>query len=746
MSLDNIAPEVEVFRAQINSYLNEVDRLQVMKAFEFARLEHGNQRRKSGELFFTHPLSVATYLANYRLDADAVSAALLHDIAEDRGVSIEEIASLFGSDVAKLVDGVTKLKEVMAGVAHGRQLSPEELRQATLQKLLRAMTVDVRTVIIKLFDRLHNMRTIHALAAPRQQAKAQESMEVFAPIANRLGMWVVKSELEARSLEVLKPEAYRTINTELKRLTKAQKPFFNQVKSQITDCLMSSGLAPTEIKMSPENVYTVYTDLLKQGKSYRDVDRVLRVTILMNDWIDCYTALGYVHKMWRAQPDHFDDYISVQRENLYQSLHTTLVHDNGQSLKIRLRTVAMDQVAQIGVLARWYYQGTELWSRALADRLDSFFETISESMALEPQNVEISVQSAVKDVLGEQIRVFTKDGDELILAQGATPLDFAYRIHTNLGNQSTTAFINDVSRPLNTPLKNGDRVRILRNARSQPKRIWLDEDLGYITTVSARAAASRWFRRLSEDEAIRQGKGILEHELIMLGMPHMSHDSIAALFGYKVASALYSQLGRADLLPAELATRILSESWAEALCLPLDSFVRASDGTLYTITNADNHRLHLCGACDPRPHENILGYVRKDGSMTVHSDTCHTLSTNGRSDLRQRMRRLGWGEAGMREARRVSLQVDVFDRPGLLNEIAFLTQEKGVNIADICTSRPQKGKKELMIAMDLDVTSPREMVSILHQIEALVNVKGIRCVSNKNQDTVKLSPIFYKPE
>ncbi|MBP6016983.1 MAG: bifunctional (p)ppGpp synthetase/guanosine-3',5'-bis(diphosphate) 3'-pyrophosphohydrolase [Candidatus Promineofilum sp.] len=746
---DRHVAQPEQLIALTNAYLDKADCLQIMAALEFARQQHGSQRRRTGELFFTHPLTVAIYLASYRLDAAAISAALLHDIAEDIGIPIHEISELFGPEVARLVDGVTKLKEVTRGVAkEKRTLSQDELQQATLQKLLQAMTADVRTVIIKLFDRLHNMRTIHGMSPHRQKAKAEETLAVYAPLAYRLGMWEVKSQLEGLSLQVLQPYVYESIRAELERLARAQAPLFEIVRAQINDYLKQNNLPVAEIKMSPENIYTVYKDLEKLAEGYRGVDRMLRVTILLEDVIDCYTALGHLHQLWPVVPHRFDDYISVRRENLYQSLHTTLVHTNGQPLKVRLRTVDMDRIAQMGVLAKWYYASTPLWSAGLAARVEEFFANISQSIGVEPQNPVEGARTAVVDVLSEQIRVYSKDGDPFELPQGSTPLDFAYKVHTALGNQCREALVNDLPFPLNKPLKTGDQVRIIKNVRVQPRRAWLDEDLGYITTHTARSYARRWFRKLSTTQAIQQGRDILHHELTMLGLADLSHEHIATLFDYEDARELYYNLGRAELLPTVLSTRIMSDRWNDGPALSKGNVVAAADGSTYIITDANNSRLHLCGTCDPRPRDPIVGYLRRDGVLTIHRDGCRTLNADrDRPELNSRLLRLGWGEADKRVARIVPIHVDVYDRPGLLYEMTELMETRDVNIRHICTFR-QDMNSELYIEMELDVSSPRQMVRILHQIESLVNVRAVRCVPNGFHSGPRpggTSP-FYWPE
>ncbi len=742
----------KLFFDRIN-YLTEHERLQVKEAFDLARREHGDQRRKSGELFFIHPLTVADYLAEYHLDGAALSAALLHDVAEDTRVSIEEIEEQFGDEVARLVDGVTKLKEITLGVASqeeakGQKLSAEEVQSATLQKLFRAMTADARTVIIKLFDRLHNMRTIKAMPMDNQRRKANETLAVFAPLANRLGMWGVKNELEALSLEVLDPEAYKLIKRELRQAAEGQQAFIHRVCAEIYDLLCNANLDVQAMRPEPENVYNVYQDMMTHAASYRDIDKTPRLVILMEDPIACYCALGHLHQAWQAVPSSFDDYISVARDNLYRSLHTTVIHPSGQTIKLRLRTMAMDKVSQVGVLARWLYADTPQWSKEISDRIDTFFESINENINVEPQNPTAGVRGVVEDLFSKQIRVYTPQGEEIELPEKATAVDFAYAVHTELGHQCHEAFVNELEYPLNKPLKSGDRVRIVKSARAQPRRIWLDEDLGYLATNYARSHARRWFRRLSRPEAIRQGKALLEDELEILGLPHHSHQAIANAFELPNTTELYYRLGRAELLPTTVTTRVLADNWAQGPSLDLDNVVYAADNSSrYIITNADNRDLRLCASCRPMPRDAIVGFIRQDGGVTVHKQNCHTITANPeRRRVAQRRLKLGWGEAETRQARPILLHIDVFDRSGLLYEITGLLQRENINIRQIHTERPQLGEQR--IVTELEFISPRQATRILHQIRSLVNVKSIRCISVEptEAEPERMTPSLYHAE
>ena len=718
--LPHTTTDAAKFFDRINSYLSVEDRLRVQEAFALARREHGDQRRKSGELFFTHPLTVASYLSEYHLDAPAIEAALLHDVAEDTKVSVAEIETQFTTEVARLVDGVTKLKDVTEGVAKGKRLTVQEVQDQTLHKFFRAMTIDVRTVIIKLFDRLHNMRTIKAMPPLKQRQKAKETLSVYAPLANRLGLWKLKSELEALSLEVLQNRAYHIIKKRMNELAPKHQEVYEVVSGQIFECLLQADIDVRNVLLSPENIYSVYQDIIASGGSYEDIDRTVRFKILLNEWPSCYQALGHLHQLWKPVPGMFDDYIAVPRDNLYRSLHTTVVHSSGLPIKLRLRTVTMDKVSEIGVLAKWLYAGTPLWSKGVADRIDAFFDEIAENINVEPQNPAAGVKGVVEDVFRKQIRVYTPRGESVDLGQGATPIDFAYAIHTGLGNQTHAAYVNDLFFPLNKPLHDGDQVRIVKKMRAQPQRAWLVEDLGYIATNYARAHARRWFRRLPVHRAISEGKQLVQDELDILGVPDFSHLDVAALFELEDVQELYHAVGRAELLPTEVALQVLERIWGGSPGRNLDYLVHDIDGEEFIITKSPTKRINLCGTCQPRVRDSIFGYMRKDGGITVHKKNCHLLRPE-----RGRVVKLGWSET-TRQAHEVTVQVNGYDRPGLLFEVSRLMEDEQINIAYIYTP-PRRGG-ELNIILTLEILRPRQLVRILHQVQALPNVFSLHCL------------------
>ncbi|MFN2224464.1 MAG: RelA/SpoT family protein [Chloroflexota bacterium] len=723
-----VSPDGQAFFELANSYLAGQDQLRVLEAFDLARRQHGEQRRQSGELFLTHPLTVAYYLAEYRADASALIAALLHDVAEDTVLSIEEISQQFGPEVSQLVDGVTKLKEVSAGVVKGRHLTNQEIQDASLHKMFAAMTADVRVVLIKLFDRLHNMRTLDALPPAKQKAKAQETLAVYAPLANRLGIWRIKTELEELSLRALDPEAYKLIRVALDNQFHQHQAAYTIITEQIIKHLQSQGLVVSDVVQNPESVYSIYRLYQARGISIEKIETPMRVVVLVEDAISCYQALGHLHNLWRPVPGKFDDYIALPRENHYRALHTTVIYSDGQPLKIRIRTDAMNIASEIGVLARWVYAGTPLWTHGVADRVNAMLASVSQNIREEARDLSTGVKVVVDDVFRQQIMVYTPRGDVIELPQGATPIDFAFAIHSEVGTQCLIAYVNEQPTALNQALNDGDQVRIVKSGWARPQRTWLDEDLGYLATTQARSRVRRWFRRLPEELALAEGRKILIDELTMLGLELFAHDRLAERLDYETPSELYHALGRAELLPTELATSVLTWKWHQEPERQIGSLVRTDSGQEFVVTNGGGRRLRLCRSCQARPGDKIVGFLRTDGGVTVHKEDCYTLRPDPMAD---RTIRLSWSRDGHDTVRTVTVEVDVYDRSGLLLEIAELLQDEEVNIASIVTTPLDKAK--LRVTLDLEMASPRLLVRILHRVHALINVYAVRCLRSSSE-------------
>ena len=723
----------------IESYLSLSERKRVRKAFDLAGRVHGDQLRKSGEPFFTHPLTVAYYLALFRLDAPTLIAALLHDVVEDTKVSIKEVKAQFGNEVSRLVDGVTKLKEVSAEFAQGRALSSEEIRDASLHKMFEAMTGDVRVVLIKLFDRLHNMRTIRAMPPPKQEEKARETQVVYAPLANRLGIWWLKTELEVLSLEVLDNDLYRITSQELDHLFHKRQAIYDRISEQVIEMLVEYGLPVVDVKPSQQSISSVARQLSAGAASFHNFELPLRILVLLQDVPSCYLALGHLHSRWRPVTGKLDDYIAAPRENLYRALHTTVIYSNGEPLKIRFRSIDMHEVSEIGILAKWAYAGSPLWSQGVAERVEALIANINEN--LDPQNYSSGVKGVVEDVFSRQIMVYTPRGDVVELPQGATPIDFAYAIHTEVGNQCQLAYVNGELYPLNKPLNDGDRVRIVKSGWGRVQRTWLDEDLGFLTTSRAKAQVRRWFRKITDETAIKQGEALLQDELTIIGMGSTSHQLLAEQLGFDKSEGLYYALGRADLLPTEVATHVLEMDWYKEPIRNVGRTVNAENGQAFTITNTSENDLRLCKSCNPRPGDTIIGFIRSNGSVTVHREGCYALRPD---PMTRSLLKLSWGREGSYQVRTFTVQVDVYDRSGLIFEISELLSSENINISTINTP-PDNGKGRIHVVLSIEVPSPRQLVRILHRAQTLVNVYNVQCLPARENGLVS-STFFYLSE
>ena len=390
----------------------------------------------------------------------------------------------------------------------------------------------------------------------------------------------------------------------------------------------------------------------------------------------------------------------------------------------------MNEVSEIGVLARWVYAGTPMWTREIAERVDALFENVSENIQLEPQNYSASVKGVVEDVFRQQVMVYTPRGDIFELPIGATPIDFAYAIHTEVGNQCLMAYVNEQPYPLNKALSDGDRVRIVKSGWARPQRTWLDEDLGYMTTSRALSKVRRWFRRLPEPIAIAEGRKLLQDELKMLGMVDRPHEIVAEQFEFKEPLELYHAFGRAELLPTEVATRLLTEEWHQEPLRSIGSLVRSDSDQEFVVTNAAGRELRLCRSCNARPGDTIVGFLRSDGTVTVHKEGCYTLRPDPMGD---RSIKLNWGRVGQDKVRIVTVQINVFDRSGLLLEIAELLQAENVNISAVHTG-PMNNKEKVRVLLELEIVNPRQLVRILHRAHALVNVFAVYYLRSANQN------------
>ncbi|HSH01378.1 MAG TPA: RelA/SpoT family protein [Anaerolineae bacterium] len=714
-----VASEEEFF-AEADTYLDRDERAILRQAFELAKKEHGDDRRKSGELFFTHPLTVAYYLAQAQADVVTLTAALLHDVAEDTKISIGEIKERFGQEVAHVVDGVTKFSAVSEGIG-GKTLTKTQVQTATLHKLFGMMADDWRVGIIKLFDRLHNLRTIKSTSIESQKRKARETLAVYAPLSNRLGMWELRNEIGQRSVEILHPDQFQEVQERWLQIQKQQDREYAYISRQILERLWLAGVK-ADVQPSPESLYSIFKQAQKHPYGRHIVDDTLRVVVQVPDVSSCYVALGHVHNMWLPAPQRFDDYIARPRPNLYSALHTTVYHPTGKPIKVRFRTQAMHVLSKYGILARWININMPLWSEELAERVNELLKRISENINLDPEDFGGGVEG-VMEVMRHQITLHTPRGDTKQLPEDSTPIDFAYAIHTGVGHRCHAAFVNSVPYPLYKPLSDGDHVFIQKRSNQRPQRVWLDEDLGYAQTRIARANIRRWFRRLKPETAILEARQLLQKELDMLGLPDFDHNVVAQLNDYDNLNLFYHDIGRAEILPTKISTAVLATQWHKMPLRHIISEVHTENGQTLYVRNAGNRHCRLCRTCRPRPGDTILGFIRSDKSITVHQEACPKLPHSHVSD---RIITLLWGEKNEAQARILKFQIDVYDRSSLVFEITQLLHNESINIHSIRTLITDTHKS---LVIELELINPRQTIRIIHRIHALNNVYHLTCLS-----------------
>lgn len=717
-------------------YLTQEEQLRVKAAYGFAREQHGEELRKSGEPYYTHPLTVAHYLAEYDLDADALMAALLHDVAEDCPVTVEDISLLFGEKVAQIVDGVTKIEQSETDIQENGAWTQAQKSQTTIEKLFRYMVKDERVVLIKLYDRLHNMRTIRFKRRASQIRSADETLDVYAPLAYRLGMWKLRNELQSLAFEVLNKQAHRQICKALKKTQHEQARVINDVTTQLTKALALNGITDVEIRHSTRSPYRIYQQRLKQGSSRYQIDRTPRLQVIVSDRQTCYLTLGLIHSLWKPQPQGFGDYVARPRENMYQALHTNVIHHTGRLLKLRVRSQAMNVISEIGILGNWarsQYTMSDERAQDVAAHVEALRQSILNRIAESKNNPAAIYHSVVGEVLGKQITVYTPDGEPFEFPAGATALDFAFEIHTEIGETCEKAVVNDEIYPLNAPLHDGDIVRIVRKPQQMPNRLWLDREFGYLHTLYAQKSVRGYFRKLPEKLAIRQGQHLLESEMKLLGMPHLPHKQIAEYMAFNSAESLYCSIGHAETLQTDIARRVLSRDWHNGAKKPIGRAVFSKHAELFIILGAIDidEEIRLCGNCHPRPGDRIYGYMRKNRYVTVHRHDCHQLPTNAVENLLD----LRWGEETVGEVRQIGLRLKVFDRPSLLHEITTFLREEMMNISWVYT--PQTAP-DMRLDLVIDTKSPRQLVALLHKIQMMSNIRDIHAIPNPKFETVEV--------
>lgn len=686
----------------------------IKEAYDFAAKAHQGQVRKTGEPYLEHPLSAAMILAELHLDAETLVAALLHDVPEDCGTPLEEIGTKFGLPVVKLVDGVTKLNK-LASKAQTRE-AKSQVQAENLRKMLIATAEDLRVVLIKLADRLHNMRTLGALPPEKRRAIAEETLEIYAPLAHRLGMREVKWQLEDLAFRYLKPREYRQIANMVAAKRGERESFISRAGEILSQELEKAGIK-AKVYGRPKHIYSIYQKINKygaQGKTFGDIHDLFALRLLVDSVSDCYKALGVIHNLWHPIPEEFDDFIANPKDNGYQALHTTVMCQGTTPLEIQIRTYDMHRVNEFGVAAHWLYKegkGGEkfkdelAWLRQLGDRKEEL-------------DSEEFLESVKTDVLVDRVFVYTPKGEIKELPRGATPLDFAFRIHTDLGYKCIGAKVNGRLEPLNYALKNGDVVEIMASRVDKgPSLDWLNPELGYVKTSHARSKIRQWFAKQERSQCIEAGKHIWEKEVKKVGVGLPGVDKVARLLNYDSADDLFAALGNGSISSSQIMLKLSGELEATAEgpeVLP----ARKISPVSINVLGVGDLLTRLANCCHPLPGDKIIGYITQGRGITVHRRDCPNIV---HEEEKERLIKVEWGDVA--QVYPVAIQVDAWDRVGLFRDISAIIAEEGVNLSEVGMDNHRDGSVTLHFT--LEVRSAAQLGKIVSKIHSVWNVISV---------------------
>jgi GTP diphosphokinase / guanosine-3',5'-bis(diphosphate) 3'-diphosphatase len=685
----------------------------VRNAWLFAIEAHGAQRRASGDAYVSHPLAVARILAELGLDPEAIQAALLHDIPEDTDFSLADIEERFGPEVGRLVDGVTKLSKFGAR-------SHEEQQAENIRKMLLAMAQDLRVVLIKLADRLHNMRTIDALSHDKQVRIARQTTEIYAPLAERLGIWQIKWELEDLSFKILDSTEFRRLAEQLETRRKAREAYVRRAMVVLRDALATHGIK-AELSGRPKHISSIWKKMQRKNANLSEIYDVHAIRVLVNDVQDCYAALGVVHSIWRPIPGQFDDYIAMPKNNRYQSLHTAVVAIDGKPLEVQIRTHQMHRVSEVGIAAHWRYKEGGKIDRDYDAKLAWVRQLID--WQREVSDATEFVENVKLDLFQDQVFVFTPRGDVKDLPTGSTPLDFAYRIHTDVGHSTIGAKVNNRLVPLDYKLNNGDIVEIVTTKAARgPSRDWMK----IVQTNHAREKIRQWFKRQERDENIVHGRESLDRELRRLArssLEKLGPDRVAEmaeLYKYSTVEDFFAAIGYGAVSAQQVITRMDVVDDANQAVLPqvAPPIPARTDGV--RVKGVGDLMIRFARCCHPIPGDPIIGFITRGRGVTIHLPTCSTV-VNER-DI-GRLIEVEW-EGSVQQTYPIAIRVEAYDRPGLLSEITNVVAENKVNI--IAANVRTNPDHTATFQATLQVSSVAQLARVLSRIEQVKDVHTVQ--------------------
>lgn len=731
---------LEELLKQLPEYYTLADHEQIKSAYRVAEKAHIDQKRVSGEPYVYHCLAVAAILAEYSMPAEMVTAGLLHDTLEDTSVTYDDLCTNFGEGVAKLVQGVTKLTQ-LPRVSRGehqeealsRQEDPSaqlqddaarrnrkrELAAETLRKTFLAMDSDVRVVLIKLADRLHNMRTLGAFPEAKRKRIAQETLDIFAPLANRLGIWQIKWELEDLGFRYTNPEKYKEIAEQLAERRETRELEIAKISAAFTKLLAASGIK-AEISGRSKHIYSIYHKMIEKGKSFDLVRDVRGVRLIVPDVAACYAVLGLIHNHWRPLPGEFDDYIAAPKDNFYQSLHTVIIYDDGKPVEVQIRTHEMDENAEIGIAAHWRYK--EGGERGKYDERINWLRRVME-WTQDVEDAQEFVDSMKTDVFKDRVYVFTPNGDIIDLPAGSTPIDFAYHVHTTIGDRCRGAKVNKKLVPLDYILKTGEQVEILTAKQGGPSRDWLNSNLGLVHTQRARAKIKAWFKKQNREQNITQGKEMLEHEIQRLGLAELDDAGLKALaqnYG-RSTEELYDALGTGDLTLGRVVNKLVEGKESDDILVVVPPSSETLPSEAITVLGLKGLLTAMAKCCNPTPGDEIIGYITRGHGATIHRQDCPNIL---RINDRERLVKVSWGENVRTYP--VPIRIRAFDRQGLMGDITTLLNSESVNIVDVQVGI-SKNLADLRLVIEVrDITQLSRMLARIENLPNVLEAQRVR--------------------
>lgn len=728
----NINDAEELF-AKIEAYLAQEQTAFVRQAYELAAEAHSAQVRKSGEPYIIHPIGVVGILVGLQMDDKTLAAAFLHDVVEDTDYTLEDIKERFGVVVANLVDGVTKLGKI-------EYISKEDRQIENYRKMFLAMARDIRVVLIKLADRLHNMRTMKYMPVYKQQSISRETLEIYAPLAHRLGIYTIKWELEDLAFRYMEPEIYYNLVEQVKIKRREREDMINEAMDTLKDAVEKAGIR-CEIQGRPKNFYSIHKKMLRDHKELSEIYDLLAIRVLVDTVKDCYGTLGIVHSMWRPIPGRFKDYVAVPKSNMYQSLHTTVLSSAGQPLEIQIRTFEMHRISEYGIAAHWRYKESGGSKAPCGDK--GFDAKLSWLRQLLEWHKDMNdsrdfVNTVKMDIFADEVFVFTPRGDVIDLPVSSVPIDFAYRIHTDVGNRCVGAKVNGRIVPLDYRLKNGDIVEVITSKQSNgPSRDWIN----IVGSNDTRNKIKNWFKKERREENIVKGREMLEREVKRLGYkPRLmmtpeklrlvggklridSDENLLATLGYGgvTLNTVISKLVDVYKKEQKLDTnKDLAQVLAELK--PRKSMAKASHGIL--VKGEEGIMVKLARCCSPIPGDKVIGYITRGNGVSVHRADCPNVLTNNPEE-QSRLIEVSW-DVGINDVYKVNIIVTGQDRPGLMIDVMNATSETKINIFSL-SCHTDKNKIAHM-HMGLDITSIDQLEFFMNRIRRMKGVYSVERV------------------